>query len=1418
MAYMPSCSPPRVQSILALSQTLMYLVFPTEQFREKVVEFGLQERVARIQEDVESAREPTVLRRYFWSFRPYLVGREGRLRLIASVRSWNGESILFLLDVLEYDSRQFAAVRRSAREQEWPLPSDQEIHRWLSDRKQEERPKPAPLPEDLRPWLERPGRNFELSGEDVVVYESESWVRAFRRNEIWRYWQDYYELLFNLAVGDARVRDSDVAQAQLAGRDEVWILFRRFEAGAVDAPRNVLFLVAPFHGAAPSAAAQEDAARAVLPVLDIEHEASLDDVARYAERAYPDYLLGHKDAWIAIQEGEEANLALSPEEETVLADLSSPEPTSTLPVFLNGRAGSGKSTLLYYLFADYCGRKFERDLVDSPLFLTYNESLVDIGRASVRNILLYHHHFLARRGERLDERSLPPIDDFFRPFRRFLLELLSDGERERYRPENYVSFHRFRQIYLGEPLKRPSQDEVGPSEEGTKDREISLNPGRKLKWSPELCWYVLRTFIKGYLLEGRMTPEDYRDVPRRERVISDDTFQAIYDHVWPWYRDVCEKGYWDDQDLIRRVLETRADRGFEDAKYSAVFCDEAQDFTRLELRLIMQLSVLTRYDLGSVGPVNLPFAFAGDPFQTLNPTGFRWSGCQATFYEEVIESIDPLGQYPLKMGFRELLFNYRSTPSIVRTTNLIQLWRHVLLGHVELEPQAWWGRGESPEPEKFVFGINLTPEDMGLHVTNTIILIPCEEGQEDSYVRNDRELARALVESGNGEAPKNVLSAIAAKGLEFKRVILYKFGEACPEATWEGATEPEEHALEVEYFFNKLYVAATRAREALFVVDSVAGSDRLWQQAAPDAIESFVERSKHPDRWRELVSGIAEGSNPSVMSETDPLAIAQEFRDKGMALEEPEHLRRASRFYGSVGKTDEADRCEAWALRYDRDFAAAGRFFERLNIRDEAWSSYWDGLCWRELDRWYEHPRAPKSGDYEVAYRIARFLLSEPNSAAPVEEFSRFLEDRIHQDGVGGPLRRQWKVAVREFQDRAANLQDGAIDQDGWLNLALILDELEEIGHRGSRPVAGSCYFRAGQHGDAAARWEASAATDHLQYFIAKAGAEGFPESLRWLARMPEQYGRDDRVIAEWTGAEDVRQARHALWTEVVAPALERKAHLESSAAAARGQRSTAGHGAEEHSQRVVDSTERRKRALELYREAFDLYLGGDGQANAENADRCLTGAVTIARGDAHIEVWDWVEPLVRKHIDLQDWVEILRLLDRHRPIAGREAEELRLRCDVVRGLAYVRGMIYTDRIPPAAVLEGLPDDRDQFAELAQRLQRAAASTLRETVEPLREIDLFRAFIAALRTQGWERHLTPVELGAAYERGGQFRDTLPYYERFTNVSDRALRDHARRRWIVTKAKQAFTFEQQSDRAEQARQARRELEAQIGRWS
>jgi ATP-dependent exoDNAse (exonuclease V) beta subunit len=168
---------------------------------------------------------------------------------------------------------------------------------------------------------------------------------------------------------------------------------------------------------------------------------------------------------------------------------------------------------------------------------------------------------------------------------------------------------------------------------------------------------------------------------------------------------------------------------------------------------------------------------------------------------------------------------------------------------------------------------------------------------------------------------KNVLSAITAKGLEFKKVILYKFGEECNQSVWNLKDKVQINELD-RVLFNKLYVAASRATEHLFVVDSEKGDRQLWQYASDEALlQVMLKFAKSRERWEDSVQTISTGT-PKTIHNCGKITHKPSLRSlkAGIKFTKPRLLRRAKQFYNDLDEPEKAKLCETWALKFEENF------------------------------------------------------------------------------------------------------------------------------------------------------------------------------------------------------------------------------------------------------------------------------------------------------------------------------------------------------------------------------------------------------------------------------------------------------------------------------------------------------------------
>ncbi|MGB3533592.1 MAG: hypothetical protein WBA13_08740 [Microcoleaceae cyanobacterium] len=1113
-------------------------IYTTPQFDQQAKLQGIQANVAELLVTVRSQGVTALNSLFEWIY-PYLKRPiKNNLRLVGRIIKLDSGYIFCLLAVFTRGGKKYQAFLQNPDQygQKYLDSQINQLQLTASIHAQQQQSDLSPprlsLPDRLyHLWLDRP--TWARNVNDTVICESEVWVNQFKQSEVQLQWRTYYDILTDLVEGNNQNNGMIYASTHwqniyLCGQSPVdrYILFSRLETA--DSPyRNILFLLSLFSHS-PSEGEIKNIGEITHFLNSNQHQVifaqptTFDQLSRYTRRSYPDYLIADSDIWLELERDTGINLALSVEEEEILHDLSTSDwKNHSLPVFINGRAGSGKSTMLIYLFADYCDRyqksyleEHAGDAIYHPLFLTSNERLLTKAKEGVEKLLKNHHKFLAETNGHMNKASLEVC---FQSFKNFLLNQLPPEYIDQFDPDYYLSFNEFRKRY---------------------QRRYS-------RYSPELCWHIIRTFIKGYRLKKTqdeyMTPEEYEEIPRRERTISSDVFKVIYQQIWPWYYQLTHhQGYWDDQDLIRTVLELKC----YPSKYTAIFCDEAQDFTKLELRLIMQLSVFSQCELHP--PImSLPFAFAGDPFQTLNPTGFRWESAKAAFFDQVIATLDPTRKLNLNMTFYELESNYRSSPAIVKLTNLIHLWRQVLFNIPELKPQeAWQSYQVCDRPQKFIFNqCTFSAEDLKKHLQKSpMFIVPCEAGGELNYIKNDLFLAPLFPNVSDQNPPKNVLSAIQAKGLEFPLIILYKFGEKFAQEfnqnIWHYTENQASHPLELEYFFNKLYVAASRGMSDLIIIDTKLGDEMLWQYATigeSNILEKWLQKAGKRLNWEGYIGGIRVGDNLVGLEGDNRESQAQEFEENGYSQTDSVSMRRAKQFYSELGNIKKAELCEAWALKFDREFRKAGILFLRHHQEIEAWNSFWQGLCWQALADWYRN----FSGKKTIEYPLVRFMASTPKTVASIKEFTQFLEEYLGTSILkDNRLVKAWKVTLQEYSNQIRYLiKQKQLESQELQQIGNVLEGLDEAKYSGMLALAGDCFYRAKNLKRAVDCWQISGQTDKREYDLAKAELLGIPEGLPYL----EKAKADGKIISEWENAGKPATQQWLKFIDYIGRALQRQ-------------------------------------------------------------------------------------------------------------------------------------------------------------------------------------------------------------------------------------------------------------------------------------
>lgn len=1090
-------------------------VFITDSCRADAERHGQRDFLASVKQAIEETQNFVGFS--FFLPTPFLKKGLGRsFRLIAyRVPIGNDELILFLRvlargsNEYEYFLANWEEDTASVTARFQPF-SDDELRRIHAEVSRiPTAPPPAEPSDKERAWLYEVFRQESLENE-LFVLETEEWVRKMKAQESRDFLALYHQTLEQMDPAKLHVASANT-DCQV-----FWETNKRLGVAYLYRPSfNRLLLLEPLRRGDDVYGLLERHRSRLAKATDGQHELS-----RMAARAYPFLMVLDQDAWLAIQKDEEANLALSPEEAEVLGSVHGTG-GGTFPLFINGRAGSGKSTMLQYLVAEYVDFALRNETVRLPLYMTCSIELLERARDTVRGLLVRHHRRLLE-GVRDPARVNSVLDRVFVVFHEFLCSLLPPERQKDFPHDRYVDYAAFRRLWTRDFARRPEA------------RRLSL----------DVSWHTIRTYIKGMrsVHDDDLGPDEFKSVPRRRRSVSEDTYEQIYQHVWcRWYKRLCaEMQYWDDQDLAAAVIASGSIRHTD---RPTVFCDEAQDFTPIELDIIFQLSLFGRRSLRVEEVARVPIVFAGDPLQTINPTGFKWETVQAEFHERFSAVLDPRRRARVNINYKELCFNYRSNPGIVNFCNLIQLVRAAVLGARDIRPQeAWWV--DAPVQTVWFAADDLQTEQQLVQHPELVKLVNCEQGEESDYVRED-PILKNLKEEAEG-IYRNVLSPTRAKGLEFPAVVLYRFGETAPKDFADllnghvDLTRPETR-LPYEYFFNRLYVAASRAKGQLVIVDSTRALREFWRFASDmEMIDALMERAGGKSIWQNYVTYLVPGNEGAWAGECiNPREQAEEYRAQGRLKRDPYLLRQAALAYRSAGDRHEAGKCLAHAAELEAKYQDAGNRYRELGLHEDAFRCFWVGQKWDALCDLAACEPALTS---RLETRAADFMTrTKVLNASFLSSLVDAVGDEAWLKVASSDL--SWCEVLTKLVESLSRA--AACESISWANVYKGFQSLRYAGITFNEAHLAMVAYRAGDLAEAVSLWEQSGSIERAEYRQAKARLTPFPEKVKWLGRLNE-YGE---IIRQWrehyTGQPPIEKLDdEVVWTVADAALAERELPL----------------------------------------------------------------------------------------------------------------------------------------------------------------------------------------------------------------------------------------------------------------------------------
>ena len=1200
------------------------------------------------------------------------------------------------------------------------------------------------------------------------------------------------------------------------------------------------------------------------PMEDEEQEVSLSDIGTelvaFAKPIRP-LAFADRQTIDRILSSKKANILLTQKQLEVL--------NSPRPLLINGQAGTGKTTILCHRLALSIIQQREQGAQGKMLYLSYSHRLVEQAKKDVQEILRDLH---------FEDENINNVE--FIPFQEFIKRYVSNPSR--FNGGAYISFGRFKRYY--EKYRRG-------------------NPAAR-RIPPEVAWHVIRSIMKGACMprfdeKGRLlhesrpplSKERYLELSRKRREVDEELYDDIYEIGYWYQRKITEEGLWDDQDLaweaLSWIMGEKRKKNPNIPVYLEIFCDEIQDLTEIEFAILVSLCQ-PPVQYTQEGPF---IVLAGDPLQTINPTGFRW--------EVVGKHVYKVGNTPVKRY--ELEENWRSDKRIVALANEIQKIRAFYLRQNLRLQEAYKDDGDLPHIVyvQTADEINALQERLNSLPSHSAVILWPEEDEEllKLFLKDDvlKELAKtklseyAIQTELNDEEKKIIKKFLSyieekekletqpkeletqpkewdnakrildklmadldlyqvsdAKGLEFRLVVLYKFGEHPEVQRWWNWMKTNRHPKQHEeipllYFLNRLYVSVTRPQSYLFIVDTPTAVRGFW--------DNWQDITKKIDRDRirdELLN------HPAFMEFVKP----SDWRSWGNRLfEKAERTRdvrdyeRAKSAYQKANETQKIKKVDARIAEILENWEEAGDLYSEINDYASAAKCYEQGKNWEKaISALSQLPSTPEikrriaicqfrlgctqgrkkyaalqfseyvDSDAEIEkeylWELANVLdeVQEYQSAARV--FERLYNE--HQDiQVGIQVGRCWQRLKRydkavewfkkceyygtEYMESCNAQADALKDRGDYHQAARIYAELAKRGQKGAYVQQGFCLFKLEKYKEALNAFD-KGGYKGKEYELCLAETLLEEGKVEEAAKIFNKHGKHERVLAIAEGLEEfkIAQIKPQLAEAYFKFGQYNKAIKLFRDLAEQAKNTKDFPKLNQYLTKIGDC----QYELGQKEDAYNSYIKGRAYENA------IQVAQELGKPEKEVKQLraEWARN--KKPPDFDTAIAIYEELEDIRNATSVRGHKLKYHGKYSEAIDYFvkaqewdqvidcieNGFFATEQERTHAKIKLL-----RSISNIQRLRRDEKNKIMEWAREIRE------------DEEWTKEISPMEMGLVYEKCASFIDAADFYERYIEEA------WAREGWLRVKEAQC-KYHKERDEYEKAEKIRQRIQNKRKEWN
>jgi len=435
--------------------------------------------------------------------------------------------------------------------------------------------------------------------------------------------------------------------------------------------------------------------------------------------------------------------------------------------------------------------------------------------------------------------------------------------------------------------------------------------GLRLELPAPALWCEIRGVVKGRNEDPRqpmLSLPDYHALADAEGMVPRAYRKDVWRVAQAYQNHLADQNRQDEMDTTRAAIMSAEGNGL-GLIYSAIFCDEVQDLTQLQLSLLFRIWKTNQARL----------FMAGDVHQVIYPSAFRWPDIMRVFY-------GPDGQ---KMRYRSeaLSRNFRSSQGILRLAeaSLKGLKRSLIRPFLRDGQTRWMdppeGAHDGP-PGLPPVRIEATEEECLQSLrelpasARRVVLTRTAEQRDWLDEHLNGAVGQSLMASQSPttvteqHGRENIFCVDEYKGLEADCVVLWRFFESSGGFWAKVATTGEANGLyDILIECNRLYVALTRAQRYLAIFDDPQ-DPAPWHLGHFEGVAFDHERSD----WLRIVQ--PQGSS------------TEELAEYGRLLERRDLLPQAAAAFANAGDSEAAGRCRARVSEGDEDWpAAAGEWY-----------------------------------------------------------------------------------------------------------------------------------------------------------------------------------------------------------------------------------------------------------------------------------------------------------------------------------------------------------------------------------------------------------------------------------------------------------------------------------------------------------